>query len=209
MDFLEKVDGVDKYKSYSGSFEEAINAIKSDRRTPMTIGQIARKRLEVYSDGDNKRNNVWWWNKSYFGVYNGVAYFEDKIKVVDGDTLLMAILEGEQDEYTTETKISEEVYHSLEGKEFKKSEAYDRRDNSFLKALFGDVFDEYKKVAEDIYVGYRGDRCVLPTFEDFLEFQRSILPMVRGLAISGLTDISIVYTTYPPKGYFIGELLNE
>ena len=204
MDFLEKVNGIDKYKLYTGPLEDAIHAIRADGRTPMTIEQIARKRLEVYSSGDANHDKVWWWNESHFGVYNGVAYFEDKIKVIDGDTLLMAALEGRKNEYSL--MISEELYHSLEGEEFKKSKSYDRRDNSFLKALFGDVFDEYKKVAEDRYIGFRGDRCVLPTFNDCLKFWKPKIPEVRGLTISGLVDVSTIYTTSPPGGNFIGEI---
>lgn len=208
MDFLEKVDGVDKYKLYTGSFEEAIHTIKSDGRAPMTIGQIARKRVDVHSDRDNNSGEVWWWHELPFSVYNGVAYFDNKIKVIDGDTLIMATLEGERNKYTL--KISEELYNALEGKEFKKSESYNRSDNSFLKAMFGDVFDEYKEVAEYKYAFSRGDSCVLPTFNDGLEFWRPRIPEVRGLAISSLRGVSIVYPVYLyTKGNFIGEILDE
>ena len=136
------------YRIFCGRYIDVRLALRKTKRIPMTLRQIAEKRLEVLSSGDEALIHYWWDNR--YCTSDGVAYFGDEIKVLKNSQLLMGIIPG------AELKngaliLTEEQYNNLEGKTFQRSELIiderltkkQAKEHPVWQELLGDVLDEY------------------------------------------------------------------
>ena len=136
------------YKIFEGRYYDAMPALREEGRIPMTLRQIAEKRLEVLISGDEDLIHIWW--DTYFNTVDAIAYNKDEIKVIPNSQMLMNI-NPDAELKNGALVLTEEQYNNLEGKTFQRSELAveepltkkQAKEHPVWQELLGDVLNEY------------------------------------------------------------------
>lgn len=161
------------YKEFWGNYIATMHALKEEGRVPLTVRHIAEKRLEAVASGDEQV--MYDWLENWFSTASAIASFNDEIKVIPNCDFLVNInsdekirdcsitlanrcikskygLREEQYGYLeNKVTLTEELYNSLNGKVFKRSDLKlneTMKKNSVKahpvwKELLGDILEPY------------------------------------------------------------------
>jgi hypothetical protein len=114
------------YKEFYGANNEQMHLLIADGRIPISVAGLMKRRLEVLDSGDSELISAWWDN--YVDTGNGILYHPDgEVKIVSNAQPFL--------DMNSESKLSNgalvlgndrdssiEVYNSIKGAEFKRSD---------------------------------------------------------------------------------------
>ncbi|HDQ59886.1 MAG TPA: hypothetical protein ENN30_01700, partial [Candidatus Woesearchaeota archaeon] len=146
-------------KVFVGDYISAMQELRSEGYSPMTVQDVAKKRLEVLASGNKKKTSQFWDISQ--NTTSAVAYFKDEIKIIPNCEILTNI-DYDAEILNGALVLTEDQYKQLPGKTFKHSELMtntqmtriDRaKAHPVLQELLGDdlepyvdaVFDKVKK----------------------------------------------------------------
>ena len=148
----------EKYKVFEGNWIHVMQEMKKDNRIPMTIKQIAERRL------NSKQQD---WKDNSFESCDAVIYGEKgNFKIVKNSELLKNVTKEQIEDF--QYKITKEQYEEIEGKEFGVKDK--KLNEDIFKLLLEDLYEPYIKM-----LGYIPDVY----FSDWREYQVCILWFAR------------------------------
>jgi len=143
------------YKEFFGRYHEQMPRLLAELRTPMTVAEIMRRRVDVAEGNAGVRDA---WLDTYFDTSDAVLYHPSgKIKIVRRAPPLLTI--------TTESNIragalvvDHETYHSIPGPEFARREL-----------ITGTPLTQTQACAHPVWQTLAGDdQSLLNTYTDFV-----------------------------------------
>ena len=165
-----ELNGQAPYKIFEGRYVDAMPALR-EVGNPMTTRQIAERRLEVLSSGDEGLIDAWW--NSYLNTVDAVAYNRNRneIKVILNSKKLRNI-NPDAELRLGELVLTEEQYKKLEGKTFQRSELIingpltkeQAKEHPVWQELLGDVLNEYVDAVFEQYEKYGESNRLMPVY---------------------------------------------
>jgi hypothetical protein len=104
------------YKPFEGAYVETMPALRAEGRIPMSLAGLMKRRLQVLKSGNQELIDNWWENDIYSST--GLAYYKNKIKIVENPKFLLGIRKNARLFYGGKMAIAPKQFHNLEGQAF-------------------------------------------------------------------------------------------
>jgi hypothetical protein len=163
-------DQSDHFKEFYGRNNEQMPRLVAEGRTPLSVAELMRRRLEVLADSSDDVKSAWWDN--YFDTGDGVFYHpEGNIKIVLAAQPIRDMTVDTSLSYgalmlNKDREASIAAYNALDGAEFSRSEL-EKHVGNFLSKDEAKNHPVWKLLAG-------GDQALLNTYVDaaFAEIER-------------------------------------
>jgi hypothetical protein len=107
------------YKPFTGRYVDAMPALMAEKRVPMPISALMKRRLQVLESNNEDLINNWWGN--YYDSPDGVANFKQEYKVVKNAEPLLTITKKSKLQNGA-LILTEKQYDALKGETFSREE---------------------------------------------------------------------------------------
>ena len=139
------------YEKFEGRYIDAMPALRADGRVPLTVRQIAEKRLEAVASGNEQMIEGWLLN--YFDTSDAIAYSGDEIKIVP-DCELLKNIDSDAKLKNGSLVLSKNQYKQLPGKTFQRSDIkadkwlteQEVKEHPVWQLELGDLLEPYAKM---------------------------------------------------------------
>jgi len=180
------------YKPFTGRYVDAMPALMAEKRIPMPVSALMKRRLQVLDSKNEDLINNWWGN--YYDSPDGLANFKQEYKLVKNAEPLLNIAKNSKLK-NGGLILTEEQYDALKGETFSRKE--------LEKAGINDWMPKDKIIEHPVWKAAAGSKDLLKNYAN-AQFKKYNDSKAMGTYLSEPQDIPTMRALVLSYGGYYG-----